>query len=236
MAAARSRPGPLPIHIHLAEQPREVHDCLERFGRRPWQLLTDAAEVDRSWCLVHGTHLTEEEIGEAAERQAVIGLCPSTEADLGDGIFPLGALLAAGGQYGIRLGQQHDHRCRRGLSAAGQSQRLAQLRRVTAVDKDTPHCGAALWHAALEGGARASGRPAGRIAPGFRADLVVLDPDHPSLFGRGGDRVLDLHLFAPGCAVRDVMVGGNWSLRAGHHAAEAAIARDYRRAITRLLA
>ena len=92
-----------------------------------------------------------------------------------------------------------------------QGQRLAQLRRVTAAGEATPHCGAALWHAALEGGARAAGRPVGRIAPGFRADLVVLDPDHPSLFARGGDHVLDSYLFAPGCAVRDVMVGGNWS-------------------------
>ena len=199
-------------------------------------MLTGAAEVDRSWCLVHGTHLTEAEIGEAAERQAVIGLCPSTEADLGDGIFPLGALLAAGGQYGIGSDSNMTTDAAAELRLLEQGQRLAQLRRITAVDEDTPHCGAALWHAALEGGARASGRPAGRIAPGFRADLVVLDPDHPSLFGRGGDRVLDSHLFAPGCAVRDVMVGGNWSLRAGHHAAEAAIARDYRRAITRLLA
>ena len=236
VAAARSQPGPLPVHIHLAEQPREVHDCLGRFGRRPWQVLTDAAEVDGTWCLVHGTHLTEEEIGEAAERQAVIGLCPSTEADLGDGIFPLGTLLTAGGPYGIGSDSNMTTDAAAELRLLEQGQRLAQLRRVTAADEDTPHCGAALWHAALEGGARASGRPVGRIAPGFRADLVVLDPDHPSLFARGGDRVLDSYLFAPGCAVRDVMVGGNWSLRAGQHAAESAINRNYHRAVARLLA
>ncbi len=200
-------------------------------------MLTDAAEVDGTWCLVHGTHLTEEEIGEAAERQAVIGLCPSTEADLGDGIFPLAH--AADGRRAVRdrLGQQHGHRCGRascGCSSmasvslsCGGSRRRVRKRRIAALRCGTPRC---------EGGARAAGRPVGRIAPGFRADLVVLDPDHPSLFARGGDRVLDSYLFAPGCAVRDVMVGGNWSLRAGHHAAEAAITRDYRRAVARLLA
>ncbi len=117
-----------------------------------------------------------------------------------------------------------------------QGQRLAHLRRVAAASETSPHCGPALWSSALLGGAKAAGRPVGRVAPGFRADLVVLDPEHPSLYGRKGDLLLDSHLFAPGSAVRDVMVGGSWSLRDGHHAAEATIARAYRRALARLLA
>ena len=117
-----------------------------------------------------------------------------------------------------------------------QGQRLNELRRVAATSDEQPHCGQALWNAALQGGANVAGRPAGRIAPGFRADLVVLDPEHPSLTARSREALLDLHLFAPGSAVRDVMVGGAWAVREGLHAAEADIARSYRRALHRLLA
>ena len=173
-----------------------------------------------------------------AERQAVIGLCPTTEADLGDGIFPLGR--ASGGRRAVRhrLGQQYRAPTPRpscacsntasawptcaGTVAATRSSRIAAGR-----------CGAR----ALAGGAKAAGRPAGRLAPGFRADLVVLDPDHPSLVGRARRPACSTALlFAPGSPVRDVMVGGTWRVRDGQHAAEAAIARAYRRAMARLLA
>ncbi|MGE3742560.1 MAG: formimidoylglutamate deiminase, partial [Geminicoccaceae bacterium] len=235
VAAARARPGPLPIHVHLAEQPREVRDCLERFGRRPWQLLLDCADVDHSWCLVHGTHLTEEEIAAVAERQAVIGLCPTTEADLGDGVFPLPDFLAHDGLYGIGSDSNMQTDAAGELRLLEQSQRLTQLRRAVAASEAMPHCGAALWSAALQGGARAAGRPVGRLAPGFRADLVVLDPEHPSLVGRSRDLALDAHLFAPGSAVRDVMVAGAWRVRAGEHLAQAAIERSYAHSLRRLL-
>ena len=236
VAAARAQPVQMPIHVHLAEQPREVRDCLERFGRRPLELVTEVAELDPFWCLVHGTHLTEGELATVAARQAVIGLCPSTEADLGDGIFPLTPFLAAGGTYGVGSDSNMTTDAAAELRLLEQSQRFAQLRRVVAADAERPHCGTALWSDALLGGARAAGRPVGRIAPGFRADLVVLDPSHPSLHGRRGDLLLDSHLFGPGSAVRDVMVGGQWALRGGHHAAEGSIARGYRRALDRLLA
>jgi formimidoylglutamate deiminase len=235
VGAARGRPGPLPIHIHLAEQPKEVRDCLERFGRRPLALVTESAEIDQYWCLVHGTHLTEDELAMVADRRAVVGLCPSTEADLGDGIFPLGSYLSLGGYYGIGSDSNMITEAAAELRLLEQGQRLSQLRRVAAASESTPHCGQALWAAALQGGAKAAGRPAGQVAPGFRADLVVLDREHPSLLGRKGDLILDSHVFAPGSAVRDVMVGGSWSLRDRYHAAEADIARDYRRALTRLL-
>ena len=236
VSAAREQPGFMPMHIHLAEQPKEVHDCLERFGRRPLTLLSEAVELDHSWCLVHGTHLTAEELGKVAAAQAVIGLCPTTEADLGDGIFPLGAYLALGGQYGIGSDSNMATDPAGELRLLEQGQRLNELRRVAAASLAQPHCGAALWAGALRGGAKAAGRPVGRVAPGVRADLVVLDPTHPSLTGRSGDILLDSHLFAPGSAVRDVMVGGAWSVRAGHHVAEAGIARAYGKALARLLA
>lgn len=235
VAAARARSGPTPIHIHLAEQPKEVRDCLDRFGRRPLRLLMDSAELDHAWCLVHGTHLLDEEIATVAEHQAVVGLCPSTEADLGDGVFPLGSLLAQEGLYGVGSDSNMQTDAAGELRLLEQSQRLMQLRRVAAATEAAPHCGPALWQAALRGGARAAGRPVGRIAPGFRADLVVLDGDHPSLAGRRGDLLLDSHLFAPGSSVRDVMVGGNWRIRDGRHAAEAGIGEEYRRVVRQLL-
>lgn len=235
VAAARSQSLQPPIHIHIAEQPKEVRDCLERFGRRPLELLGEVAQIDQSWCLVHGTHLTETELAQVAERQAVIGLCPTTEADLGDGIFPLAAYSALGGRYGIGSDSNMATDAAGELRLLEHGQRLAHLRRVAAASVGVPHCGPALWSSALLGGAKAAGRPVGRVAPGFRADLVVLDPEHPSLYGRQGDLVLDSHLFGPGSAVRDVMVGGLWSLRGGIHATEASIARGYRRALARLL-
>ena len=234
-AAARAQSGQMPIHIHLAEQPKEVRDCLERYGRRPLELVTEVAALDPFWCLVHGTHLTEAEIAAVADAQAVVGLCPSTEADLGDGIFPLTPLLAGGGRYGIGSDSNMTTDATAELRLLEQSQRFAQLRRVVAAGEAMPHCGTALWADALLGGAKAAGRPVGRLAPGFRADFIVLDRDHPSLYGRDGDLVLDSLLFAPGNAVRDVMVGGLWCLRDGHHAAELTIGRAYRRALDRLL-
>jgi formimidoylglutamate deiminase len=236
VAAARSQLGQVPIHIHIAEQPKEVRDCLERLGLRPLQLLGEAVAIDQHWCLVHATHLTDAELALVAERQAVVGLCPSTEADLGDGLFPLVAFVSQGGRYGVGSDSNMATDAAGELRLLEQGQRLAHLRRAAAASEGAPHCGSALWSSALLGGAKAAGRPVGRVAPGFRADLVVLDPQHPSLYGRKGDLLLDSHLFGPGSAVRDVMVGGSWSLRDGHHAAEGTIADAYRRTLARLLA
>lgn len=234
-AAGRRDGGHLPIHVHLAEQPREVRECRERHGKPPLALLRDAAELDAAWCLVHGTHLTAEEVAQVARSQAVVGLCPTTEADLGDGIFPLAELLAAGGQFGVGSDANVATDAAAELRLLEQGQRLAHLRRTVAASPGEPHCGRALWTRAALGGAKAAGRPVGRLAPGFRADLVVLDPDHPSLAARGGDLLLDALLFAPGSAVRDVMVGGAWRIRDGHHPAERTIARAYREALARTL-
>jgi formimidoylglutamate deiminase len=234
-AAGEGNPG-RPIHIHLAEQPREVGTCLERFGRRPLDHLCAAAEVDHRWCLVHGTHLTPEELAEAGARHAVIGLCPTTEADLGDGAFPLADHLAADGAFGIGSDSNLCTRAPEELRLLEHGQRLATLRRTVAATPAQPHCGELLWCRALAGGAKAAGRPVGRLAPGFRADLIVLDAEHPSLYGREDAFLLDSLLFAPGTPIRDVMVGGLWCVRDGQHPAERTIAHAYRRALAKLLA
>lgn len=237
VAAARAKGGFMPVHIHLAEQPREVRDCLERFGKRPLDVLREVAEPGHEWCLVHGTHLTPEELRRVAAAQAVIGLCPTTEADLGDGVFPLADHLEAGGQFGIGSDSNVATSAPWELRLLEYGQRLTHLRRTVAATAGEPHVGQLLWCRALAGGAKAAGRPVGRLAPGFRADLVVLDASHPSLEHKAGGLALDALLFAPGAgAVSDVMVGGLWCVRGGRHAAEASIARAYGRALGRLLA
>lgn len=235
VAMARGNGPPLPVHIHLAEQPREVRECLEHLGKRPLEVVREVAELDHAWCLVHGTHLTSEELMAVARQQAVLGLCPSTEADLGDGIFPLGAHLEGGGLFGVGSDSNIETCAAAELRLLEQGQRLTHLRRTVATAPDQPHCGQALWCQALMGGAKAAGRPVGRLAPGFRADLVVLDAHHPSLVGKKAELILDGHLFAPGSAVRDVMVGGAWCVRDGQHPAERAVARAYRRTMERAL-
>lgn len=236
VAAARAHGRAVPVHIHLAEQPREIRDCLEQFGQRPLAVLEKAAQLDSVWCLIHGTHLTSDELKRVAARGATIGLCPTTEADLGDGVFPLGDQLDAGGRFGIGSDSNVRTNAAEELRLLEHGQRLAHLRRTVAATAAEPHCGGLLWRQALLGGAKAAGRPVGWIAPGFRADLIVLDRHHPSLIGRTGDLVLDALLFAPGSAVRDVMVGGVWCVRDGHHPGEIAIAKAYGRTLARLLA
>lgn len=236
VTAARADDPGLPIHIHLAEQPREVRECLERLGRPPLAVLRGAVDLDPGWCLVHGTHLNPAELAQVAAHQAVIGLCPTTEADLGDGVFPLADHLDQQGLLGIGSDSNIATDAAAELRLLEHGQRLTRLRRTVAAAPERPHCGAALWTMAACAGAKAAGRPAGRLAPGFRADLVVLDPEHPSLAARDGDQALDSLLFAPGNPIRDVMVGGVWRIRDGVHPAERSIARAYRATLARLLA
>ena len=137
MAAVSGQPDRPPIHIHLAEQPKEIRDCLEYHNLRPLDLLTEAADLDDRWCLVHGTHLTSDELAFVAGRQAVIGLCPSTEADLGDGIFPLTEHLALGGRYGVGSDSNMTTDAAEELRLLEQGQRLSELRRVAAATSST---------------------------------------------------------------------------------------------------
>jgi formimidoylglutamate deiminase len=237
VAEARRRDPAAPIHIHVAEQVREVRDCLEATGRRPAQLLLDLVAVDSGFCLVHATHLEDAEVAALAASGAVAGLCPSTEADLGDGLFRLAEHLDAGGRIGIGSDSNIGADAAAELRLLEHGQRLASLRRLVAASPGEPSCGGRLWRAALTGGALAVGRPVGRLAPGFRADLVVLDGSHPSLAHATDDRLLDGWIFGPGATpVRDVMVGGVWAVRDGTHPLERRIADAYRVVLRRLLA
>ncbi|HUQ75987.1 MAG TPA: amidohydrolase family protein, partial [Burkholderiales bacterium] len=225
-----SIPAEAPIHIHAAEQTREVEECVATLGARPVEWLLDNFAVDRRWCLVHATHMTNEETGALAASGAVAGLCPSTEGNLGDGIFPLVAYRAAGGRYGIG-GDSHVSRDpAEELRLLEYVQRLTARKRNLVVGK-SPAVGTTLWLEAAAGGAQAMGRSMGAIAPGRRADLVILDTDQQ------GDRAANELVFSGTTGVvRDVMVAGRWVIAGRHHAAEEAAAARYRDAVSQLLA
>jgi len=231
-----------PVHIHIAEQTKEVEDCLAWSGQRPVEWLMGHAQVDRRWCLVHATHMTEAEVAAVARSGAVAGICTTTEANLGDGLFPAPAYLAERGAWGVGSDSHISVSPVEELRWFEYGQRLAQRRR----NRLTPalaglerpgSVGSFLYGAALAGGARALGRPIGAIAPGMRADLVVLDGDHPLLVGRAGDALLDSFVFAGNSnPVTDVMVGGRWFVRDARHIEEEKIGARFRKVIAALAA
>jgi formimidoylglutamate deiminase len=224
-----------PIHIHVAEQVKEVRDCLEWCGARPVRHLFDIAEVGPRWCLIHATHMDEAETELIARGGAVAGLCPTTEANLGDGLFNLGGYLAAGGRFGIGSDSHVSISPIEELRWLEYGQRLGSLRRLIAASAQQPHCGARLWRDALIGGARALGRSIGRLEPGCRGDLIRLDAAHPILAGAQGDALLDALVFSGNVnPVRDVMVGGRWLVRDGRHLRREEIAEAYRTTLRRL--
>jgi formimidoylglutamate deiminase len=226
----------VPIHIHAAEQHKEVEDCLAWSVKRPVEWLLESAEIDARWCVVHATHMTPSETRGLAASGAVAGLCPTTEGNLGDGIFPLLDYRAAGGRFGIG-GDSHVSRDpAEELRLLEYVQRLAHRRRNLNTGRRSAAVGTTLWLEAAAGGAHALGRRAGAIAAGRRADLVVLDAAHPDLAGRSGDAIANALLFSgAGGLVRDVMVGGRWVVRDGCHVLAQQAASAYRNAVADLI-
>lgn len=209
-----------PIHIHIAEQVQEVDDCIAWSGQRPVAWLLDHAPVDARWCLVHATHMDADETRRAAATGAVAGLCPSTEANLGDGLFDLPAWAAAGGAWGIGSDSHVCVNAAEELMLLEYGQRLATRRRNVAADAAQPDVATAMTLAAVRGGAQAAGRPLGGLAVGQQADFVVLAASHPALTGLAAPHMLAGHLFASHrtSAVHDVFVGGRMRVRAARHA------------------
>jgi formimidoylglutamate deiminase len=227
--------GAGPIHIHIAEQIGEVQDCLAVRGARPVEWLYAHAEVDARWCLVHATHLTPAEMQQIASSGAVAGLCPTTEGNLGDGLFPLAAYLDAGGVLGIGSDSHISISPVEELRWLEYGQRLHTRHRNVAARHPGDSVGETLWREALRGGAQASGMPIGELREGRRADLVVLDDASPLLAARDARSMLDSFLFAGNTPlVRDVMVGGRWQVRDFHHHDEERIGARYRAVVERL--
>jgi len=234
-AVLAALPAERPVHIHIAEQQAEVAQCLAATGMRPVQYLMDQFTVDARWCLVHATHLEPFETAALAASGAIAGLCPTTEANLGDGLFPLAPYLAAGGRFGIGSDSHISQSPVEELRWLEYGQRLQHQRRNVAASARQRRVGDFLWQGALAGGALASGRPVGALAPGLRADLLVLDSSHPNLAGIAPADVLGTFIFCGNDnLVRDVMVGGRWVVQNQEHVAQAEIAQRYVHTIAEL--
>ena len=223
-----------PAHIHISEQTREVDDCLAAHGQRPIDLLMDTIEIGPRWCLVHATHADSRERARVSKARAVVGLCPITEANLGDGLFDVPDLLAQGGRFGIGSDSLVRISAADELRTLEYGQRLVHRQRNVLGDPSRS-TGRRLFELALAGGAQAEGRPIGEIAIGKRADFVVLDTDHPSFAAVRDDAVIDAFVFAcDNTAVRTVYSGGVPVVRASRHVARETIAARYRKAVSRI--
>ena len=232
--AVRAAASGAPLHLHLAEQRRELVDCLRACGVRPVRWLLDRFDVDERWCLVHATHVNDGETHDLAASGAVVCLCPSTEGNLGDGLFPLERFLRAGGRMAIGSDSQATIDPFEELRWLEYGQRLAsESRNVASIEH--PHVGRELFGRALAGGAQAAGASRFGLAPGAPADLVVLDADDPMLAGHGPATLLDALLFSGyRVPIERVMVHGEWKVMDGEHVDRAPAARDFATALTGL--
>lgn len=208
-----------PVHIHIAEQTQEVEACIAWSGQRPVAWLLDHVQVDRRWCLVHATHMDADEYARAAASGAVAGLCLTTEANLGDGIFDLPAWQSRAGRWGIGSDSHVCVNAAEELMLLEYSQRLATRQRNVAATAAQPQVASAMTLAAVQGGAQAAGRAIGGIAIGQRADFVALDAQHPSLQGLSAPDMLSAHVFAShrSSAIDAVWAGGQQRVASGRH-------------------
>ena len=228
-------PPDAPIHVHVAEQVKEVADCLAFSGRRPVELLMDSFDLSDRWTAIHATHMTPAETAALAHSGAIAGLCPTTEANLGDGIFPAVDFMGQGGAIAIGSDSHITVSPAEDLRMLEYSQRLRDRTRNALAGGPGRSTGRTLYDAACKGGARSMRQPVGAIAPGHRFDVTVLDADHPLLAGRAEDSALDSWIFSGGNAlVRDVFVGGAHVVKDRHHIHEDQIARNFRAALRRL--
>lgn len=228
-----------PIHIHAAEQVKEVEDCVAWSGRRPVEWLLDHASVDARWCLIHSTHLTADETRRLAASGAVAGLCPVTESNLGDGVFPALEYLNAGGAFGLGTDSNILIDPAAELRALEYSQRLIYRRRNVLAGGEGGEqrsTGRRLFDAAVAGGGQALGLERTGLVEGAAADIVSLDARHPSLVARRGDALLDAWIFA----ARDRAVDCVWRcgrkvVSDGRHVQREAITSRYRATLERLM-
>ena len=209
-------------------------------GHRPapgGELLLERFDVTDRWCPIHATHMTLTETSSLARTGGTVGVCPITEANLGDGIFPADAYCQAGGAIAIGTDSNVETTVAGELRMLEYSQRLKHHARNVLAGGPDRSTGRALYQAAAGGGATALAQPIGALAAGCRADFVVLDPDHPALVGRHGEAVVDSFVFCGGNeAVRDVFIGGRQIVKDRRHVGEAAAGERFRRALASLAA
>ena len=231
--------GQARLHIHVSETTHEVEEVKAGLGARPVQWLLDNVGLGPEWCLVHATHLDESEIRQAAASGAVAGLCPLTEATMGDGYFPLVEWHEAGGAWGIGTDSHYSTSTAEELRMLECGKRL-ELRRRNVIarpqaDDKEVHSGRLLFDTALAGGEQCSAQGGGSLEAGQRADLVMLEADSPTILAHGPDTVLDAWILGgTRNPVRDVMVAGRWVIRDGRHSQEEQIRDASRAALKRL--
>lgn len=226
-----------PIHIHAAEQRREVADCIAFLGLRPVEWLLENVVLDARWCVVHATNTMEAELKALGASNAVTALCPLTEASLGDGIFDGTTYLAAGGCFGIGTDSNIQIDAASEFRALEYSQRLARRARNVMTLREGDSTGRGLLTSALAAGPQALQQPIGVLAVGARADIVLLDSDHPDLAARSGDSWLDAWVFVAGkSALKSVLVGGEPVVEAGRHKMRAMIEERFKKVVADLMA
>jgi len=234
LAAVAAMAGSGPIHMHIAEQVKEVEDCVAWSGQLPVEWLMDHADVNARWCLIHATHMTGNEIARLARSEAVAGLCPITEANLGDGIFNAPEFSGQGGRWGIGTDSNVQIGVARELLQLEYSQRL-RLRARNVLAAPGGSNGRALFDAAIAGGGRALGVAASGIVLGAAADFVSLDASQLSLASRTGDQWLDAWVFSATCELVDcVWVAGRKRVSGGRHVDAEAIGARFRAAMQQL--
>lgn len=233
LATVAAMAGDGPIHIHIAEQMKEVRDCLEWSGARPMQWLLANMPVDRRWCLIHATHMDPQEAVAMARSGAIAGLCPITEANLGDGIFQGPLFAENGGSWGVGSDSNILIGLADELRQFEYSQRLAsQARNVMAQGPGST--GRALFEAALAGGGAATGVSSTGIEMNAPADLFALDLSQPTFEGKQGDGLLDAFIFAGAGRPDRVWIGGEKLVENGRHMKRSAVEHRFRAALRNL--
>lgn len=216
-----------PVHIHAAERTEEVQEITAGLGASPVAWLLDTVGLSERWCVIHATHMTDDEVRRLASSRAIAGLCPLTEANLADGRFELAAYRRAGGRLAIGTDANHSIELAGELRMLEYGQRLHSHRRETLLALGEASVGEVLYRLALAGGAQALGQPVGALEPGNRCDLVELDPDHAVLAGQTPATALDAWIFSGASSeiVRTVLVAGRQVVCGGHHPGEEAARR-----------
>ena len=224
-----------PVHIHISEQQKEVDDCLTHFGKRPVQWLLDNVELDKYWCLIHATHIDDAERKGIIAKEAIAGICPTTEANLGDGIFPTTEFLAEKGTIAIGSDSHISVNPIEELRWLEYAQRLIKQQRAILASDEEASVGQNLWQQAAVGGAQSTNSNTGCLAIGKQADLLVLDKDKTKLFANANQHILDSMIFASQQnPVSDVMVNGVWQIKAQQHAEQEQASDNFAKLLVRL--
>ena len=224
-----------PVHIHIAEQLREVDACVAWSGLRPVRWLYENVAVDARWCLVHATHIDDDERARIVASRAVAGLCPVTEANLGDGLFPMQAFAREGGRFGVGSDSNVLIDAAEELRLLEYGQRLSLRGRNVIAPDAQRSSGRYLFDGAQQGGAQALGVAAG-LQPGASADLLELDADHPAMIARDGDALLDSWVFAArNGALRSVWRRGRQCVADGRHLQRDTITARFAQALRSVL-